>query len=203
MFDTEGGFIGEVLGPRILTYPGKMAINGEDLLVADRPANAVFIYNTVDETCRQWNHTFEAPGFIGRDPQGNVWVGRYTIEPNSDGAAFQVFTSKYEFLRTVSFHETHQPTCITFAAGHILIGDQDARNVFIFSAEGALRNRLREEPYDAPVWAVQTDGTGHIHVGVGPVVDLLWSAKQNRLYYIDFDTSSVRYSSTGVVLSGR
>src|SRR5262249_25230829 len=97
MFDTEGGFIGEVLGPRILTYPGKMVMNGDDLLVADRPANSVFIYNTVDETCRPWNYKFNSPGFIGRDSRGNIWVGRYTIEPISDGAVFQVFTSKYEF----------------------------------------------------------------------------------------------------------
>jgi NHL repeat len=193
-FDMHGKFIAEIVGPPVLTLPGKMALNGDDLLITDRPANAVFIYNTIDQKYRKWDYAFDGPGYIARDPRGHIWVGPYTCEPNPAGAAFPVFTPRYEFLRTVAFRETCQPTCIAFADGNVLIGDQHVRNVFVFSEDGRFINNLREQPYDSPVWSVLPDSAGHLYVGVGPVVDLHWSSELNRLYYIDIETSSVRYS---------
>jgi sugar lactone lactonase YvrE len=203
MYDTSGSFVGEVLGPDVLKLPGKMVMNGDDLIITDRPANAVFIYDTVKETHRRWDYPFNAPGFVGRDARGNIWVGSYTCEPNPKGATFPVFTRDYEFLRTVTFRETKQPTCVGFAADRVLIGDQHARNVFIFSEDGVFNKTLRDQPYDAPVWSVRFDDAGHIYVGVGPVVDLLWLSELKRLYYIDFDTSSVRYSGERAFSSRR
>ena len=126
-----------------------MVMNGDDLIITDRPANAVFIYDTVKETYRRWDYPFNAPGFVGRDARGNIWVGSYTCEPNPKGATFLVFTRDYEFLRTVTFRETKQPTCVSFAADRVLIGDQHARNVFIFSEDGVFNKTLRDQPYDA------------------------------------------------------
>jgi len=171
-----------------------MVMNGDDLLITDRPANAVFIYDTLDGTYRQWDYPFEGPGFIARDSHGNIWVGTYVCEPNSNGTTFPVFTSRYEFLRSVAFCETHQPTSIAFTGGQILIADQDARNVFKFSEDGIFQQTLRAQPYDSPVWSVVTDGASHIYVGTSPVVDFLWAPDLNRLYYIDFEHSVVRYS---------
>ena len=173
MFDTDGNFISLVLGPDVLTLPGKMVMNGDDLLIADRPANTVFIYDTIKETYRRWDFPFRAPGFVGRDSKGKIWVGSYTLEPDPHGATVLVFTDGYEFRKAVDFGETHQPTCIAFDGDHVLISDQQARNVLIFSEDGAFVRTLREEPYDGPVWAVRSDEAGHIYVGVGPVVDLL------------------------------
>jgi hypothetical protein len=198
-FDTSGKFVSEILGPSVLTLPGKMLLNGKDLLITDRPANAVFIYDTAVETHRKWDYAFDGPGYIGRDLSGDIWVGPYTCEPNKAGATFRVFTHRYEFLRTVTFRETYQPTCIAFAGGNVLIGDQHARNVLLFSEEGRFKGNLRAEPYDAPVWSVLPDSSGHVYVGVGPVVDLYWAADLNRLYYIDIETSSVRYSDAGAL----
>jgi len=203
MFDTDGNFINLVLGPDVLTLPGKMAMNGDDLLITDRPANTVFIYDTIKETYRKWDFPFRAPGFVGRDAIGKIWVGSYVMEPDPRGATVLVFSSQYEFRKAVDFRETHQPTCIAFDGQHVLVSDQEARNVFIFSEEGAFVRTVREERYDGPVWAVRSDEAGHIYVGVGPVVDLLWAADRNRLYYIDFDTASVRYSSATALFAAR
>jgi len=193
-FDQSGRFIAQVAGPDVLTLPGKMAMNGDDLLIADRPANSVIIYDTIAGNLRRWDHSFDGPGFIGRDPGGNIWVGTYTCEPNPDGATFAVFSARYEFLRTVIVPEAHQPTSITFIADQLLISDQDARNVFVHSEDENVTRKLREAPFDAPVWSVMTDGAGHIYTGAGPIVDLFWSAGSNRVYYIDFEQSLVRHS---------
>ena len=202
-FDTDGNFISEVMGPGVLTLPGKMAMNGDDLLIADRLADVVFIFDTVKETYRRWHYPFDGPGCIGRDPHGNIWVGTYTVEPNPNGATFSVFTPKYELLRTFTFTETRQPTGIAFSGERVLVADQAARNVFIFSEDGVFSGTLREEPYNAPVRAVISDDAGHIYVGVGPVVDLLWAADLNRLYYIDFDIPAVRYSGARALFPKR
>jgi hypothetical protein len=192
-FDANGKFILEILGPDVLNLPGKMVMNGDDLLITDRPANAVFIYNTANETHRRWDHTFDGPGFIARDPNGNIWVGAYKFEPSPDGATFPVFDSSYQFIGSRTFREVHQPTAIAFAADCILIADQEARNVFSFTPEGDFIGCLREAPYDSPVWSVASDGDRHIYVGAGPIVDVLPANDLGRLYYIDFENSAVRY----------
>jgi hypothetical protein len=194
-YDADGTFVAEILDSSVVT-PGKMLMNGDDLLITDRPSNAVFIYNTLDGSCRRWNYTFDSPGYIGKDADGNIWVGPYTMEPNPDGATFPVFSPRYQLQRSVRFRETRQPTCIAFAAGQVLLADQAARNILTFLDDGTFTGTLREEPYNGPVWCVLPDGTGHIYVGAGTVVDLLWAADLNRLYYIDFEMSAVRYSST-------
>jgi hypothetical protein len=193
-FDADGKFIAEVLGPAVLKDGGRMIMNGDDLIVTDRPANAVFIYDTVEGTHRRWDYPFDGPGFLGRDSSGQIWVGTYKERPDPKGTTFPVFTSDYRFVRNATFHETHQPTFISFAADRILIADQSDRCVFTFSMDGTFAGPLREKPYEFPVWSVVDDGAGHVYVGVGPVVDILWAADLNRLYYIDFEDSAVRYS---------
>jgi sugar lactone lactonase YvrE len=193
-FSADGAFVGEVLGPDVLTLPGKMVMNGDDLLVADRPANAVFVYNTVNQSARKWEHTFDAPGFIGRSGAGEIWAGTYTMAPDPAGAKFEVFTSGYRFLRTVIFSDVHQPTSIAFAGNRILIADQAARNVMTYRCDYSFAGTLRDQPYDVPVWSVSHDGIGQVYVGAGPIVDLLSAPDLNRLYYIDFESAAIRYN---------
>jgi DNA-binding beta-propeller fold protein YncE len=193
-FDADGEFIAEVLGPDVLSLPGPMVMNGNDLLVADRLASAVFIYNTIEQTARRWDYSFDGPGVIGRDGEGAIWVGTHTLQPDSGGTVITVFTADYRFVRTVTFREVHQPTSVAFTSDRILIADRAARNIFSYALDGTFTGPLREQPYDNPVWSVRNDGCGHIYVATGPVGDVLWSAALNRLYYIDTENSAVGYS---------
>jgi len=193
-FDSHGEFIAQILGPEALAQGGRLLLNGNDLIVTDYPASAVVIYDTVKATHRRWNHTFIGPGFINQHPNGEIWVGTYREQPDPAGAAFAVFTSDYRFLRNVVLREAHQPTFIAFVAGRILIADQEARNVLIFSEDGTFMEYLRPEPYPQPVWSIATGGEGHVYIGVGAVVDILWAADLNRLYYIDYENAAVRFS---------
>jgi hypothetical protein len=194
-FDREGKFVAEVLGPGVLNLPGKMIMNGDDLVVVDRVTNTVLIYDTKAGKHRRWDYAFEEPGCIACDPRGNIWVGSNTSGPNPKGATILIFDSRYQFVRNVRFRKSRQPVSIAFAKDQVLIADQDARNVLAFSEDGTFAGSLREQPYDAQVCSVQADSAGNIYVGVAPVVDLHWVEDLGRLYYIDFDTSSVCYSS--------
>lgn len=189
-FDADGNFIAKILGPDVLKVPGKMAMNADDLLVTDRPANAVHIYSTATGDYRRWDYPFPAPGVIGRDPAGNIWVGEYKPEPDANGSTLYVFGSNYDFIRTVRLAESQQPTALAVVHGHVFVADQAARNVLIFDSNGNFLQTLRPEPYSAPVWALTLDN-GHISVGSGPVVDLLWSPDGSRLYCIDFESATV------------
>jgi hypothetical protein len=193
-FNADGEFIAELLGPDVLTLPGKMSMNGTDLLITDRPANAIWIVDTVTNSHRRWEYEFVAPGVIGRDSNGVLWVAPYRLEPDPKGALFLVFDANYGFLRTVEFHESHQPTSIAFAGDRAFVADQEARAVLMYGMDGTFIGPLRSSAYDWPVWAVMHDGNRHLYVGAGPVVDVLWTPDLARLYYIDFEASAVRYS---------
>ena len=193
-FDADGKFIAEVLGPDSLNVPGRMVMNGDDLLVTDRPANAVIIFNTLDGTHRRWNPPLDGPGVIGRDPGGALWIAPYRLEPDPNGATFSVFNSEYKLLRRVTFRETHQPTAIGFAGDRILIADQDVRTIFTFLTDGSFVGALPEKPFDSPAWSVICKDGTHIFAGIGQVVDLLWVEDLKRMYYIEFDVSAVRFS---------
>jgi sugar lactone lactonase YvrE len=148
-FDREGKFVAEVLGPGVLNLPGKMIMNGDDLVVVDRVTNTVLIYDTKAGKHRRWDYAFEEPGCIACDPRGNIWVGSNTSGPNPKGATILIFDSRYQFVRNVRFRKSRQPVSIAFAKDQVLIADQDARNVLAFSEDGTFAGSLREQPYDA------------------------------------------------------
>jgi hypothetical protein len=75
-----------------------------------------------------------------------------------------------------------------------LIADQHARNVLTFSYTRTFEGFIRNDPYESPVWTIATDGQSHIYVGTGAIADILWAPDLNRLYYIDLESSAVRYS---------
>jgi sugar lactone lactonase YvrE len=193
-FDADGNFISQILGPEVLKESGRMIMNGDDLIVTDRAANHVVLYDTVAGKHRVWEFPFDNPGFLGRDTVGQIWVGTYVDCPNAKGASFSVFDSGYRFIRNVEFAEALQPTFISFASNRILIADQDARNVLIFSCDGEFEGSIRNDPYEKPVWTIATDGAAHIDVGTGAIADILWAPDINRRYYIDLESSAVRYS---------
>lgn len=193
-FDPDGNFIAQILGPDVLRESGRLLINGSDLIVTDRVSNGVFIYSIGEKTCRRWEFHFDNPGFLGRGPEGQIWVGTYREQPDQVGARFEVFDSKYEFVRSVVFPEAHQPTCISFAGGRILIADQAARNVLTFLCDMSFAGFLRQRPYDAPVWSITDDGESHLYIGVGPVTDVLWAPDLQRMYYVDFENAAVRHT---------
>jgi sugar lactone lactonase YvrE len=191
-FDADGEFVAEILGPDVLTLPGKMAINGTDLLVTDRPANSIWIVDTRTNSNRRWICDF-GPGVIGKDSGDAIWVAPYKLEPDAQGTSFLVFDSHYRFLRTIHLHELRQPTSLAFMGDRVFVADQDARNVLVYGVEGNFQGALRPEPYPAPVWAVTQDGDGYLYTGVGSVVDILFTPELRRLYYIDFEAPAVRY----------
>jgi hypothetical protein len=193
-FDADGNFIAEILGPEVLKESGRMIMNGNDLIVTDRAANHVVLYDTVGGEHRIWEFSFDSPGFLGRDSVGQIWVGTYVDHPNAVGASFSVFDSSYRFVRNVEFAAARQPTFISFASNRILIADQDARNVLTFSYTCSFEGFIRNDPYESPVWTIATDDKSHIYVGTGAIADILWAPDVNRLYYIDLESSAVRYS---------
>jgi sugar lactone lactonase YvrE len=192
-FDSDGNFIAQVLGPDLLREGGRLLINGDDLIVTDRPSNAVFIYDIANRTHRKLEFDFDNPGFLGRDPEGRIWIGTYREQPDQRGARFEVFTPDYEFLRTVNLVEAQQPTSVSFADDRILIADQAARNVLTFLPDTSFSGFLRDKPYDLPVWCVVSDGESHIYVGAGPITDILRAEDLHRMYYVDFENAAVRY----------
>jgi hypothetical protein len=193
-FDADGNFIAQILRPEVLKESGRMIMNDHDLIVTDRAANHVVLYDTVAGKHRIWECSFDRPGFLGRDPVGQIWVGTYFDRPNTEGASFSVFDSGYRFLRNVKFAEALQPTAISFASDRILIADQASRNVLTFSYAGTFEGFIRDDPYESPVWTIATDGESHLYVGTGAIADLFWAPDLNRLYYIDLENSAVRYS---------
>lgn len=193
-FDPDGNLIAQILGPDVLRESGRLLINGNHLIVTDRVSNGVFIYDIVTKIHRRWEFGFDNPGFLGRDPEGRIWVGTYREQPDQTGARFEVFSGNYEFVRTVIFPEAHQPTCIGFAGGRILIADQAARNVLMFFPDMSFAGFLRQRPYDAPVWSVTDGGESHMNVSVGPITDVLWASDSHRIYYVDFENAAVRYT---------
>jgi hypothetical protein len=191
-FDADGEFVAEMLGPDVLTLPGKMAINGNDLLVTDRPAEAIWIVDTRTNSRRKWICDF-GPGVIGTDSGGGIWVAPYKLEPDAQGSSFLVFDRNYRFSRTIHFRESRQPTSLCFTHDRVFLADQDVRNVLVYRLDGTFLETLRRDPYAAPVWAVTQDGGGHLYTGVGSVVDVLYAPDLNRLYHIDFEAPAVRY----------
>jgi hypothetical protein len=59
---------------------------------------------------------------------------------------------------------------------------------------GTFEGFVRDDPYESPVWTIATDGASHLYVGTGAIADILWAPELNRLYYIDLESSAVRYS---------
>ena len=192
-FDSAGNFIAQILGPDVLRESGRLLMNGDDLLVTDRASNAIFIFDIASGTHRRWEFDFDSPGFLGHDLHARIWVGTYREQPDQRGARFEVFTSDYEFIRTVTFVEAQQPTFVSFAGDRILIADQAARNVLTFLPDLSFSGFLRDRPYDSPVWCVLNDCESHIYVGSGPISDILWAADLNRMYYVDSENAAVRY----------
>jgi hypothetical protein len=192
-FDSGGNFIALILGPEVLLESGRLLINGNDLIVTDRASNSAFIYDIAKGRHRKWGFDFDNPGFLGRDPYGQIWIGTYHEQPDQRGARFDVFTPDYQFIRSLTLVEAQQPTFISFADRRILIADQAARNVLTFLPDLRFSGFLRDRPYDSPVRCVLNDGESHIYVGAGSISDILWAADLNRMYYIDSENAVVRY----------